>query len=140
MFHGLSHVAVAVPDIEQAIKLYRDKLGISFGPIHENPHQKVRLAYADLGNAKLEIIEPVSEQSPLSAFLERNPKGGLHHVAFNVGNLESALAALANSGTRVVGTPGTSVHGHPIAFLHPADLGGILVELEESPAIQVDRS
>jgi methylmalonyl-CoA/ethylmalonyl-CoA epimerase len=131
MIQKLSHVAIAVPDIAQAIELYHDKFGVSFGPVVENPQQKVRLAYADLGNARLEIIEPMSKDSPLTAFLRRNPKGGLHHVAFNVENLGKSLTAMMETGIRVVGKPGTSVHGDPIAFLHPADLLGTLVELEE---------
>jgi methylmalonyl-CoA/ethylmalonyl-CoA epimerase len=131
MIAGLSHVAVAVPDIAKASALLREKFGISVGAVAENAVQKVRLAYADLGSARLELIEPSTDDSPLWSFLERNPKGGLHHVAFLVTSLERSLEELTQTGTRIIGTPGRSVHGDPIAFLHPADILGTLVELEE---------
>jgi methylmalonyl-CoA/ethylmalonyl-CoA epimerase len=131
MITGLSHVAIAVPDIAKASALLRDKFGILVGAVAENAVQKVRLAYADLGSARLELIEPSSDDSPLWSFLKRNPKGGLHHVAFLVTSLETLLDELTRSGTRIVGTPGRSVHGDPIAFLHPADILGTLVELEQ---------
>lgn len=134
MITGLSHVAIAVPSIAAAAETLAKRLGLSIGPILDNPEQGVRLAYVDLGNARLELIEPSRPDSPIARFLERNPAGGLHHVSFNVGDLDAALAAVAETGTRVVGKPGRNTHGQPIAFLHPGDVLGALVELEERRA------
>jgi methylmalonyl-CoA/ethylmalonyl-CoA epimerase len=131
MITGLSHVAIAVPSIASAAETLARKLGLMVGPIVENVEQGVRLAYVDLGNARLELIEPLRADSPVARFLERNPAGGLHHVSFNVGDLDAALAATAEAGVRMVGRRGHNTHGQPIAFLHPADVLGALVELEE---------
>jgi methylmalonyl-CoA/ethylmalonyl-CoA epimerase len=131
MITGLSHVAIAVPSIASAAATLARKLGLMVGPIVENVEQGVRLAYVDLGNARLELIEPLRTDSPIARFLERNPHGGLHHVSFNVGDLDAALAATAEAGARTVGRRGHNTHGQPIAFLHPADVLGALVELEE---------
>jgi methylmalonyl-CoA/ethylmalonyl-CoA epimerase len=131
MITGLSHVAIAVPSIASAAETLARKLGLMVGPIVENVEQGVRLAYVDLGNSRLELIEPLRPESPVARFLERNPAGGLHHVSFNVGDLDAALAATAEAGARTVGRRGHNTHGQPIAFLHPADLLGALVELEE---------
>lgn len=131
MITGLSHVAIAVPSIAAAAEVLSKRLGLAIGPILDNPEQGVRLAYADLGNARLELIEPSRPDSPIARFLDRNPAGGLHHVAFATRDLDAALAATAEAGARVVGRHGHNTHGQAIAFLHPADLLGALVELEE---------
>ena len=131
MISGLSHVAIAVPSIAAAADILATRLGLTVGPIMENAEQGVRLAYADLGNARLELIEPARPDSPIARFLERNPAGGLHHVSFNVGDLDEALAATQEAGVRTVGRRGRNAHGQAIAFLHPADVLGALVELEE---------
>lgn len=128
---GFSHVAIAVPDIAAAAEALERKLGVKAGPIHENAAQGVRLAYVDLGNARLELIAPIGPGSPLNTFLEKNPAGGLHHVAFHVPEIETALAETAAAGVRQTGKTGLNVHGQAIAFLHPRDLLGTLVELEE---------
>ncbi len=128
---GLSHVAIAVPDIASAAAALERKLGVKAGPIHENAAQGVRLAYIDLGNARIELIAPIGPDAPLNKFLEKNPAGGLHHVAFNVPDIEAALAEAADAGARQTGKTGLNVHGERIAFLHPRDLLGALVELEE---------
>jgi methylmalonyl-CoA/ethylmalonyl-CoA epimerase len=128
---GLSHVAIAVPDIAAASSALEKRLGIKAGPVHENVAQGVRLAYIDLGNARIELISPMSVDSPIAKFLERNPGGGLHHVAFNVGDIDAALAAAVDAGARQAGKTGKNVHGDRIAFLSPKELLGALVELEE---------
>jgi methylmalonyl-CoA/ethylmalonyl-CoA epimerase len=131
MISGLSHVAIAVPSIAAAAETLAKRLGLSIGPVHDNPEQGVRLAYVEIGNARLELIEPSRPDSPIARFLERNPAGGLHHVSFNVGDLDAALAATEEAGVRMVGRRGRNAHGQNIAFLHPADVLGALVELEE---------
>lgn len=128
---GLSHVAIAVPDLAAAAAALERKLGVTAGPVHENAAQGVRLAYIDLGNARIELIQPLSADSPIAKFIERNPAGGLHHVCFTVGDLDDALASAGKAGVRTAGKPGLNVHGERIAFLKPADILGALVELEE---------
>ena len=128
---GLSHVAIAVPDIATAATALERKFGIKAGPVHENASQGVRLAYIDLGNARIELISPLSPDSPIAKFLEKNPAGGLHHVCFNVGDLDAALAVAIGAGARQAGKIGNNVHGDRIAFLNPREVMGALVELEE---------
>lgn len=131
---GLSHVAIAVPDLATAAVALERRLGIKAGPVHENTAQGVRLAYIDLGNARIELISPIDTSSPIAKFLERNPSGGIHHVSFNVPDLDAALAAATSGGARQAGKSGQNVHGERIAFLSPKELLGALVELEERPA------
>lgn len=129
---GLSHVAIAVPDIEAAAATLEKRLGVKAGPIYENAAQGVRLAYIDLGNARIELIAPIGPDAPLNRFLEKNPGGGLHHVAFNVPDVEAAVSDAVANGARQAGRTGTNVHGHAIAFLNPRELLGALVELEQT--------
>ena len=128
---GLSHVAIAVPDIAAAAAALEKKFGLKAGPVHENTAQGVRLAYIDLGNARIELISPLTPDTALAKFLERNPAGGLHHVAFNTPDLDVALSEAINAGARQAGKSGHNVHGDRIAFLSPKELLGALVELEE---------
>lgn len=135
---GLSHIAIAVPDLAAAVATLQSRLGLVAGPVHENPQQGVRLCFIDLGNARIELISPLSEKSPIARFLEKNPQGGLHHLALSVGDLDQAITLAASAGARQAGDIGRNVHGDRIAFLSPRDLLGALVELEESQALLTD--
>ena len=128
----LSHVAIAVPDLDIAIRDLEARLGLVAGPVSENAAQGVRLSYIDLRNARIELISPIGTSSPVAKFLERNPGGGLHHVAFNVADLDAVLGAVTTRGVRPAGQTSLNVHGDRIAFLSPRDLCGVLVELEET--------
>src|SRR5262245_8087195 len=128
---GLSHVAIAVPDLEAATNALERRLGLVAGPVQVNEAQGVRMRCLDLGNAHIELISPASQLSPLARFLERNPGGGLHHVSLVVGDLDAVLATALGAGARLAGTTGRNVHGDRIAFLAPKELAGVLVELEE---------
>ncbi len=129
---GLSHVAIAVPDIETAARRLEERFGLRAGPIHDNAAQKVRLCYVDLANTRIELIAPIGPDAPLTRFLEKNPSGGLHHIAFSVPDVDAALSAVTAAGVRQAGATGRNVHGHPIAFLNPKDVLGALVELEQN--------
>jgi methylmalonyl-CoA/ethylmalonyl-CoA epimerase len=136
MFAGLSHVSIVVPDIEAAARSLGEKYGLRVGARMLNAEQGVRLAYVDLGNAKIELMEPSRPDSPVAKFLERNPKGGIHHFSLHVDSMDEATQALGTNGVRVLGD-GTLTHnaaGERIAFIHPADFLGALVELEEHRA------
>jgi methylmalonyl-CoA/ethylmalonyl-CoA epimerase len=130
---AFSHVSIVVPDIEAAARHLQQKFGLAVGQPMLNAEQGVRLAYIDLGAAKIELMEPSRPDSPVAKFLERNPKGGIHHFCLSVDNVENALHGLAQNRVRVLGDgkPHHNVAGDRIAFIHPGDFLGALVELEE---------
>ena len=130
----LNHVGVATPSIEKSVALYRDLLGAT--AIHEAfdlPAQKVRVCFVDTPNSQIELLEPLGEDSPIAKFLEKNPAGGQHHVCFEVPDIHAAKAELEAKGARVLGEPRIGAHGTPVFFVHPRDMGGVLVELMETP-------
>lgn len=133
MITGLAHVSIVVPDIEAAAKALSERYGLVTGPRNVNEQQGVRLAYVELPGAKIELMEPSRPDSPVAKFLERNPKGGIHHFSLAVDNVEATASGLRGKGVRVLGDgkPQRNVAGDPIAFIHPADFLGALVELEE---------
>jgi methylmalonyl-CoA/ethylmalonyl-CoA epimerase len=134
MITGLSHVSIAVPSLEAAAKRLKEVYGLDVGGAKVNEEQGVRLAYVELSNARIELMEPSRPDSPISKFLERNPAGGIHHFCLNVEDVAATRAALTRKGVRVLGEGKASrnVHGERIAFVHPKDFLGALVELEES--------
>jgi methylmalonyl-CoA/ethylmalonyl-CoA epimerase len=133
MITGLSHVSIVVPSLDAAAKRLLETYGLKIGEINVNEQQGVRMAYVDLGNAKIELMEPSRADSPVAKFLERNPKGGIHHFCIGVDNVDTTRAELTAKGAQVLGdgTPQFNVHGERIAFVHPKDFLGALVELEE---------
>jgi len=136
MITELSHVSIVVPDLEAAARQLSAKYGLEVGARMENAEQGVRLAYIELGNGRIELIEPSRPDSPVSKFLERNPKGGIHHLCLGVDDVDKAARAFAKNGVRVLGE-GQQQHkvaGAPIAFIHPSDFLGALVELEQHKA------
>jgi methylmalonyl-CoA/ethylmalonyl-CoA epimerase len=135
MFSGLSHVSIVVPDLETAARELAEKYGLEIGAIKVNAEQGVRMAYVDLGNAKIELMEPSRPDSPVAKFLARNPRGGIHHFSLQVQSLQATKAELEHKGARVLGDGlQKNVHGESIAFVHPQDFCGALVELEEHPS------
>jgi methylmalonyl-CoA/ethylmalonyl-CoA epimerase len=133
MVTGLSHVSIAVPDLEAAARQLHDKYGLSVGARMVNAEQGVRLAYVELGAAKIELMEPSRPDSPIAKFLERNPNGGIHHFCLGVDDVGKAAHAFAQNGVRLLGAgkPQRNVAGRAHRFLHPGDFLGALVELEE---------
>jgi len=131
MIAGLSHVSIAVPKLDVAIELLERTYGLKAGAIKTNRAQGVRLVDIDLGNAKLELVEPIDAASPIAKFLERNPRGGLHHFSLMVGDFNATFDALTAKGVNLLGGKGQkNVNGATIAFIHPKDFLGSLVELE----------
>lgn len=133
MITGLSHVSIAVPSLEAAAKRLKDIYGLDIGPVKVNEQQGVRLAYVDLPNARIELMAPSRPDSPIAKFLEKNPAGGIHHFCLNVDDVAATAVVIAGKGARVLGDGRESrnVHGERIAFVHPKDFLGALVELEE---------
>jgi methylmalonyl-CoA/ethylmalonyl-CoA epimerase len=132
MIRRLNHIAIAVPDLAAASAKYRDLLGAEVGPPQALPEHGVTVVFIDIGNTKIELLEPLGENSPIAAFLDRNPSGGMHHICFEVPDLAVAAATLVAGGARVLGDgrPKTGAHGRPVLFLHPKDFDGTLIELE----------
>jgi len=127
---GLSHIGIAVPDLDAAISLFQSRLGVPPGPVLENPDQGVRLVQFDLGNAQLELLSPLSNKSPLTAFLAKHPQGGLHHLSLSADDLGETLAQLKADGCQIVSGPARNVLGRTFAFVHPREMCGVLTEVE----------
>ena len=136
MIGKLNHVGVATPSIETSVALYRDLMGCTdITPKFALPEQGVWVCFVNLPNAQIELIEPYGEASPIHAFLAKNPKGGQHHVCFEVQDILETRDAMRAKGATVLGTgePRIGAHGVPVIFLHPKDMGGVLVELMQTP-------
>jgi len=136
MIGKLNHVGVATPSIEDSVRLYRDVLGVtSIGEKFSLPEQGVWVCFVNLPNSQIELIEPYGDKSPITAFLEKNPKGGQHHICFEVEDILAARDAMRAKGATVLGTgePRIGAHGVPVIFVHPKDMGGVLVELMATP-------
>ena len=134
----LNHVGVATPDVEAAAQVYADLYGVTERTEAKDfPHLGVRVVFVTLPHMQIELIEPLGEQSPIHKFLEKNPKGGQHHMCFEVADIVKARDAMVARGASVLGTgePYIGAHGVPVIFVHPKDTGGVLVELMQDPAL-----
>ena len=133
MIGHLNHVAIVVPDLGAAAETYRSTLGAAVSEPVPLPEHGVTTVFVTLGNAKIELLHPLGEGSPISAFLERHPAGGMHHVCYEVRDIEAARDRLQAAGARVLGDgePRPGAHGNPVLFLHPKDFHGTLIELEQ---------
>lgn len=133
MIGRLNHVALAVPDLAAAVTLYRDTLGADVSAPQALPEHGVTVVFIDVGNTKIELLEPLGEGSTICSFLEKNPSGGMHHVCYEVDDIIAARDRLTASGARVLGDgqPRIGAHGKPVLFLHPKDFMGTLIELEQ---------
>jgi len=136
MIGRLNHVGVATPSIEDSVRLYRDVLGAtSITEKRALPEQGVWVCFVNLANSQIELIEPYGADSPIHGFLAKNPTGGQHHVCFEVADILEARDAMRAKGATVLGTgePRMGAHGVPVIFVHPKDMGGVLVELMATP-------
>ena len=132
MIGRLDHVAIVVGDLDAEAARYRDVLGASVGEAHELFDHGVRLVFVELPNARVELLAPLDEASPVHAFLAKG--GGLHHVCYEVEDIEASRARLLAAGLRVLGDgePRIGAHGRPVLFLHPKDFAGTLIELQQA--------
>jgi methylmalonyl-CoA/ethylmalonyl-CoA epimerase len=133
MIGRLNHVAIVVPDVKKAAALYRDLLGAKVSPPLPLPSHGVTTVFVELPNAKIELLEPLGEKSPIAGFLARNPSGGMHHICYEVADILAARDKFESQGARVLGDgePTEGAHGKPVLFLHPKDFCGTLIELEQ---------
>ena len=132
MIGRLNHVAIVVPDLKAAADVYRNTLGAKVTAEEDQPDHGVTTVFIDLPNTKIELLGVLGDKSPITAFLERNPNGGIHHLCYEVPDIKAARDKLVERGARVLGEPKIGAHGKPVLFLHPKDFCGTLVELEEA--------
>jgi methylmalonyl-CoA/ethylmalonyl-CoA epimerase len=134
MIGRVNHIGIAVPSIEKAYETYRNLYGATdFVQPFDMPAQGVRVGFVNMPNTQLEIIEPLGEKSPIVGFLEKNPKGGQHHICFEVKNIHEAKAEMEKKGAKVLGEPRIGAHGTLVISIHPKDSDGVLIELMEEP-------
>ena len=133
MIGRLNHVAIAVPDLTAATARWRDVLGASVSDPQALPEHGVTVVFVDSGNTKIELLEPLGDDSPIQKYIDRNPDGGMHHMCFEVEDILAARDQLVALGARVLGNgePAIGAHDKPVLFLHPKDFGGTLIELEQ---------
>jgi methylmalonyl-CoA/ethylmalonyl-CoA epimerase len=134
MIGRLNHVAIAVANVSQAAAVYKDTLGAKVSAPEALAEHGVKVVFVELPNTKIELLEPLGDDSPIAAFVEKNPTGGIHHVCYEVDDILAARDRLKASGARVLGDgePKIGAHGKPVLFLHPKDFCGTLVELEQA--------
>ncbi|MBT5187730.1 MAG: methylmalonyl-CoA epimerase [Kordiimonadaceae bacterium] len=133
MIGKLNHIAIAVPDLDKAIALYRDVLGAIVSEVVDLPGHGVTVAFINLPNTKIELLYPLGDSSPITSYLNKNNAGGMHHICYEVDDILSARDNLLNKGMRILGSnePSIGAHGKPVLFLHPKDFCGTLIELEQ---------
>ncbi len=132
MLEKINHIGVAVRSLEETVPFYRDNLGMAFAGVEEVVEQKVRVAFFQVGEAKIELLEPTADDSPIAGFLAKNGPG-IHHVAYEVEDIEAAIGKLVKEGARMIdATPRVGAHGARIAFIHPKSSNGALTELCQS--------
>ena len=130
----LNHVGIAVPSLEEAMETYRTLYGATdITTPFDMPAQGVKVCFVNLPNSQIELIEPLDEASPIWNFIQKNPKGGQHHVCFEVEDIHEAVEAMQTRGATVLGEPRIGAHGTLIVFVHPKNSNGVLIELMETP-------
>lgn len=130
------HIALAVPDLEAALTLFRDQFGLTTGAPNYVPAQGIRIAYVDLGNVKLELMEPVNPGSPVGRYLKKRPAGGLHHICLETANARQAHTDIDAAGLSPVTDVAVGHHGRDLFFLDPKDTFGVLIEVESKETEQ----
>ena len=135
MLGRLNHVAIAVPDIKAAAEIYRSTfaMGAKVSKPVPQPDHGVTTVFVDLGNTKIELLEPLGDDSPIAKFLAKHPSGGIHHVCYEVENIHAARDRMLAKGATITGNgePKIGAHGKPVIFMHPKDFNGTLIELEQ---------
>ena len=133
MLNRLNHIAIAVSSLEEGIKVYKDTFGAKVSKKLTLPKHGVTTVFVKLSNTNIELLEPLGKDSPISKFLIKNPSGGVHHLCYEVSNINKSIKKLLDKGYEVLGDgiPREGAHGKPVVFLHPKQFMGTLIELEE---------
>ncbi len=134
MIGSINHIAIAVPDLGVASVQWRERFGAVVSAPKRLPKYGVKVVFIAASNGKIELLEPLDDNSPIGKFLERNPDGGLHHICFDVPDLIASRDQLLATGARILGSPDPEIgaHGKPVLFIHPKDLTGSLIELQQA--------
>ena len=134
MIGTINHIAIAVPDLAAAADQWRARVGAEVSAPQSLPEHGVTVVFVRAENGKIELLEPIDDSSPITKFLERNPDGGIHHICFDVPDLLASRDQLLASGARILGSaePKIGAHGKPVLFIHPKDLTGSLIELQQA--------
>ena len=129
----INHIAIAVPDIKEAALKWQQALNMKKSKIIILEEHGVKVVFLEFSNLKIELLEPLDNKSPISKFLEKNPNGGMHHICFEVEKIRETINSLKNKNINILGdgNPKIGAHDKPVIFIHPNDLSGTLVELEE---------
>ena len=130
----VNHIAIAVPNVQEAAIKWQQALNIKKSEIIVLEKHGVKVVFLEFSNLKIELLEPLDNESPISKFLEKNPKGGMHHICFEVEKITETINSLKNKNINILGdgNPKIGAHDKPVVFIHPNDLSGTLVELEET--------
>ena len=133
MLNRLNHIAIAVTNLDEGIKIYKDTFGAQVSKKLALPKHGVTTVFVKLNNTNIELLEPLGKDSPISNFLIKNPSGGVHHLCYEVSNIKESVKYLTNAGYKILGDgiPREGAHGKPVIFLHPKQFMGTLIELEE---------
>jgi methylmalonyl-CoA/ethylmalonyl-CoA epimerase len=127
----LDHIGIAVANLEEALRFYRDALGLEIEAPEDVPSQRVRAHFISTGESALELLEATDADSPIAKYLTRRGPG-IHHITLRVDDIAAALARLKSRGVRLIDeTPRPGAHGSLVAFIHPASAHGVLVELKQ---------
>ena len=134
MIGSINHIAIAVPDLGVASAQWRERFGVVVSAPKRLPKHGVKVVFIAASNGKIELLEPLDDNSSIGKFLERNPDGGLHHICFDVPDLIASRDQLLATGARILGSPDPEIgaHGKPVLFIHPKDLTGSLIELQQA--------
>ena len=134
MLGKLNHIAIAVPNIKEAAEQYKNIFGAKVSDPVEQPDHGVTTVFIDLGNTKIELLEKLGEGSPIENFINKNPKGGMHHICIEVEDINDAVKKLNDHEIAITGTgkPKIGAHGKRVVFLHPKSCNGTMIELEEA--------
>ena len=133
MLNRLNHIAIAVTNLDEGIKIYKDTLGAKVSKKLALPKHGVTTVFVKLTNTNIELLEPLGKDSPIRNFLIKYPSGGVHHLCYEVSNIKESVKYLTNTGHKILGDgiPREGAHGKPVIFLHPKQFMGTLIELEE---------
>ena len=133
----INHLAIAVEDIQASLNFWHDALGIAIGGVQDVPDEEVKVAFMELGNAHIELVQPTTDDSGIRKYMDK--KGtGIHHICFDVDDVEVALAELSAKGIELINETPKVRDGKRYAFVHPRSTGGVLVELYDSKAESAD--
>ena len=133
MLNRLNHIAIALHNLDDGIKIYQDIFGANISDRLALPKHGVTTIFVKLKNTNIELLEPLGVNSPISKFLKKNPSGGIHHLCYEVNDINKSIDKLSNKGYTILGEgiPREGAHGKPVIFLHPKQFIGTLIELEE---------